>query len=260
MEYGYAKAVFGLLSVSPLTALQKISTAAKRYPELIVDSMDSIRDILPDADIVVFTSMDIFISNHRKIHKDMVCVICSGPLLLDSIPGLRPLDYSKNVSYAFDILKPEWVKVVRAARISTKKLKPTKLRVKKISHLTAIADSTVSGSEFILQFNSLNAVCNHKARHDLRRACSEYILGKSKFKTLEARVQKIFKKKSVYSDLISSIRKKNSKKTFEVVQFAYENTITSAAKHIKKYDLESFEVRFLLKMVTEHFPKAAKEK
>lgn len=255
LTYGKAKAVYGVLSIDYLTVYRSIAKLAKRYSEIIIDYVTSPDDPIPEADILVFSNLECFVSNHRNIHDEMVCVLCAGPLQLDSIKELTPLDFEKKISYEYLIHKPDYRKVVAKSR--TSKVTPVVLSVQSIDHLTSIAETTITGSNFLRHFNKLTAISNHRARYNFRHIVSQHILGKKKRSDLEKFCATVFKKKSIYTEFVATLSKKETKTVIETVLFAYENTITDAMKIVKKKELDAFEIRFFLKMVKEHFPKEA---
>lgn len=165
MKFGYTKEVFGVISTSPVDVYTHVS---KVLPDHDVSLVEYGETSLPDCDVAVFASLKTFIDCRKSINSNMVTVVCGGPLQVDSIPDIVPLDYKKSLSYVFDIIQPEYRQVKKA--VLSKKSTPKKVSQIKISHLTLIIDNTASGGVLATDWNRLMSVLNGSARNKLRAA------------------------------------------------------------------------------------------
>ena len=254
MMYGQAKLIYGCMGLSTLTVLREMSNALKKHPQIIVDTVDSIDEGIPDAEVVIFNGLDAFLTNRSGIHSGMVVILCAGPLILDSFPELIPLDFQKSLSYEYDLIKPNWKLV--AARVLRKPTTPPAVisRTKK-SQLSMIVDSTITGSDFINGFNRLSSVCNHKARNDVRRHIAMIITEKEQPSELLQFLWNLFSDTTAYVDLERSLKTKDTAKLFGAVRLVMETGMAKAKSIASKHEVELFELRYLAKLCSEQIPK-----
>ena len=253
MMYGQAKLIYGCVSLSTLTVLREMSNVLKKHPQIIVDTVDSIDEGIPEAEVVIFNGLDALLTNRSDIHSDMVVILCAGPLVLDSFPELIPLDYQKSLSYEYDLLKPSWKLV--AARVLRKPTTPPAVisRTKK-SQLSMIVDSTITGSDFINGFNRLSSVCNHKARNDVRKHIALIITEKEQPSELLQFLRNLFTDQMAYTDLERSLKTKDTANLFNAVRLVLESGMAKAKSIANKQEVELFELRYLAKLCKEQLP------
>ena len=254
MKKGFARELYGVISTTSFTVEQNLAKLLTKHDEVLIGVVDSLSDALPDSDIVIFSDFISFMNCSRKIHSEMIVIVCAGPIQLVSLENCTALDYTRKISYEFTIIAPNYKEVVKQVLSNKKKNKPVSLKTVNKNHLSMIADSTVTASPLINGLNKVVAVSNHNARLELRKKLSGFILGKVKSKEIEALCESFFNDEGIYLELIKGLRPKNSKNICKTIILFREKGMDKANKICKDKGVDLFEARYLYKMVKEFYP------
>ncbi len=163
MKFGRVRSIFGVVSLNPIIAYTKLSRLGNTRG-LIVAHVD--RSPPPDADILIFDGLYSLTSSVSTLHTDMVIVLCAGPLQLETIPDIKPIDYTIDDSYEIELVSPDYMKVIRSA---TKGSGCVRIRPTSLNHvLPSIIEATVESGAILLELNALLSMCNNVARSMVR--------------------------------------------------------------------------------------------
>jgi hypothetical protein len=239
-KYGYCKEVYGLVTTSPLSAYITLSRLAERKNKgvCLVDHHGAKLD--DDAHVVIISTLGLLQSYHLNIHSEQVLIVCDGPLSLDNIKDLVPLDYVKNLSYEYTLLH-----TVDFNKLFLKSVASKRILWKKQDHLKIIAEQTSSDSDLIVALNKIQANANHVARHAIKGMLVEVLSGTQKKDQLIQTCVKSLSKKSIEN--ITSLEKVIKTKKFDALSKAFQ--LMPESKNIEKlattYGVQSYELRYL---------------
>jgi len=245
MRFGRVRSIFGVVSLDPIVAYANLSRLGGTRG-LIVAHVD--RRTPPDADVLVFDGLATLMASVSSLHSDMVIVLCAGPLQLASMPGLIPVDYSIVEAASYDLLRPDYMKVIRSAVKGS-----GCLRVKPINTdyvLASIIEATASDGAILIDMNSLFGMCNALARKLVRdELVKVFTLGNGDLSALLEKLDSIADKS--IQDRVDKMKASLATEDFKRLVLAVRtlNRGKSSASSLgSKYKLEAFEISYFHKM------------
>lgn len=248
-----ARAIFGCAVTSAMQAYAKVSKLARKKG-LDVYLCNNHEDI-HDCEIVVFDSIERMYSQKQNIHENMIIIICDGPLLIESVRDMQPLDYDKNLSFEYKLKRADFGPVIS---VCSSNKPPVSLVPKQFDHIKQIANLTATESQLIQCLNKLMAISNMVARFNVRRFLCEALLGMRDLEDFESvcksQLGKLTKPVEI---IVADLQKQISKNNFTNLAHAIHEIRTEASivqKCAKKHGVDLFELRYMNKMVAEYFP------
>jgi hypothetical protein len=249
-KLGYVAHIFGVISTSPIDVYLSAKKSFKKYTVAYVDYNET---SVEDVDILIFNGVKTFLGCVNSLKSNMVAIVCGGPLQIDSLPSVIPLDYSKSLSYRFDLKKIEFSNVLK--RLKSEETKPKKVKSLKIDHLTLILDNTAGGGVLLTEWNKMQSVINMTGRNILRAALQEILLGKKPITHLKDSAD--FIKSDEILKRLDDVAKKMKTQDFANLSKVITASFNSAKpinikSEAKKNNLDEFELVFFRKMIAQH--------
>lgn len=248
--------LFGLVSVSSLSAYLAINKLAAKHPQqefytVLVDSYDDIEE----ADVLVFSRLDLFLHHLNYMTPQMVAVVCDGPLALAQMDNMELLDVERRVSYEYQLITPSYAKVLSQARKASSS-KPPVVQVKQtsINHLKQIADTVVPDSELLVPLNRLFATCNQVARAEVKDFLCKAIYGLVDLDDFTLICSKMALHKN-HRPYISDMQAAINSKHFENLAYAVHDGLDNGkpnSKLSREYGVSEFELRYIKAMIREY--------
>ena len=211
---------------------------------------------IEDADIIVCDTLSALISVANYIYSDMVVILCDVPLVLSSIPDGNPLDFETPRSFHYRFHHPRYDLIHAIMDTDSKDITPKEINVENFDALGMIIEQSASGDMLLSAFNNVQASFDVRARSTVRGYIID-LLTKDEYKQAFANL-----KAFLSSECATDSHKKFAKALLQALSKHYKNfrsavfDVLVQKKAIKptakKYDLDVYELTYLIKMISSH--------
>ena len=240
-KLGYVRQHFGVISKSALTTYLAIS---KSFSSLDVKLID-IGQTVELCDIAIFNGVKTYLSNVSHVNSEMIAIICGGPLQINDIEGIVPLDYDKSLSYEFHIHDFN-MKAIKTALKSKEKIKVATLSV---DNLLLVIDNIATEGWLLTDYNKVTSILNMTSRNNLRAAFVNLIVH-NQFDFDEKKIVQV--SSTEFSEKLSILRKKIKSSKGQTLIKAIQASIVPNANIksiVRNSGVEEFELQFFRKMI-----------
>lgn len=221
---------------------------------------------LKQCDIFLVETVATFIRIRDQIPNTSSVIISDSPLLLSELPGIKPLDWMKDV-WRFKVYQIDYA-YFESERNKASSNNNTDIWVntipESIDRLGLIIDETSSGS-LLTPVNSVVFQLAFSDRVLFRRTLAEYLAGVIDFSTFESTARNIVVQGQSNTQIgIKSLNKvlEVLKTTGPIYQQACKSILhnRSPKKQLKGQEMTTFEVKYLTRLIVSNIPSARPKK